>query len=99
MSSSTSVSSRGAGEKAFKATGALMKALYPTVTFKWFMVNLAPNYKGSVQGAIKNFGGRSAYKMFVCGADFGELVSASVDPAMLPEQLQGKLPAALFAKG
>ena len=41
-----------ASEKQFKTTGALMKSLYPTVVFKWFMLNLHPSYKGKVESAI-----------------------------------------------
>jgi len=88
----------GKGEKAFKATGAMMKMLYPTVVFKWFMVNIGPAVKGTVQTAIANFGGRSAYKMIVCGSDYAEQVLASIDASQLPEQLSGTLPKALFAK-
>ena len=42
-----------ASEKQFKTTGALMKSLYPTVVFKWFMLNLHPSYKGKVEYAIE----------------------------------------------
>ena len=42
-----------ASEKQFKTTGALMKSLYPTVVFKWFMLNLNQSYKGKVEWAIE----------------------------------------------
>lgn len=88
----------GSGEKGFKSIGETMKLLYPTVVFKWFMVNMGSSWIGSVRGAINNFGGRSAYKMIVCGTDFQATVHESVDPAQLPEQLGGALPKAYFAK-
>ena len=69
------------GEKQFKATGALCKALYPTVVYKWLMVNLAKSWKGKVQWAISNFGGRSAYKMFVYDEEFkAEVLAVSTAP-------------------
>ena len=86
------------GEKQFKASGALMKNLYPTVVFKWFMVNLAKAWKGKVKWAVDNFGGRSAYKMFVCDADFHKEVLAEANASQLPSQLGGQLPAAAFAE-
>ena len=53
------------GEKQFKETGAVNKALYPTVVYKWFMVNIGKSYLGTVRSAISNFGGRSKHKMIV----------------------------------
>jgi len=88
----------GSGETGFKKTGALMKSLYPTVVFKWYMVNLDNSYKSHVQGAIKNFGGRSGYKMIVCGMDFQEAILKQIGRSELPEELGGTLPNSLFTK-
>ena len=85
------------GEKQFKATGGLLKTLYPTVVYKWLMVNLAKSWKAKVKWAIDNFGGRSAYKMFVFDADYKQALAAEAAPAVLPAQLGGSLPAATFA--
>jgi hypothetical protein len=81
----------GAAEKQFKETGSQMKALYPTVVFKWFMVNLRTNYKSSVQKAIANFGGRSKHKMIVCDTEFEAVLFVDVDPSQLPTHLKGSL--------
>ena len=86
------------GEKQFKATGALLKSLYPTVTFKWLMVNLGKSWKGKVKWAIDNFGGRSAYKMMVYDSEFVQAVLAEADPSQLPKQFGGLLPEAAFAE-
>ena len=87
----------GKGECAFKASGESSKALYPTVVFKWFMVRISDSYRGTVQSAITSFGGRSAYKMIVCGSDFSAQVFSTIDRPQLPAQLGGTLPAELFA--
>ena len=89
----------GAAEKQFKETEALKKALYPTVVYKWYMVNLRASYKSSVQKAIANFGGRSKHKMYVCDTEFGAELDAELERSMLPAQLGGKLPAASFGGG
>jgi hypothetical protein len=86
------------GEKQFKATGGLLKALYPTVIYKWLMVNLGRSWKGKVKWAIDNFGGRSSYKMFVFDGDFRQPVGAEAEPSQLPEQFGGTLPAASFTE-
>lgn len=79
------------GERAFKQNGELMKALYPTVTYKWYMINLRPNFQKTVQKAIGTFGGRSKHKMIVLDTEFAATVFLDVDPAMMPTSLGGKL--------
>ena len=86
------------GEKQFKSTGGLLKALYPTVIYKWLMVNLAKSWKSKVKWAIENFGGRSSYKMFVYDNEFQPFVFAEAEPTQLPKQFGGLLPAAVFAE-
>ena len=88
----------GKGESQFKETGALMKALYPTVVYKWLMLNLRPKYKNSVQTAISHFGGRSKHKMIVCDTDFDALLAAEVDASQLPKCMRGELPDGAFAQ-
>jgi len=76
-----------------------MKALYPTVIYKWLMVNLGKSWKGKVKWAVDNFGGRSAYKMFVYDEDFRSALLAEADASQLPQQLGGLMRASTFAKG
>ena len=89
----------GKGEKQFKETRGNMKSLYPTATYKWFMINIKPSYAGKVQGAISSFGGRSAYKMIVCDTNYKAVLEAEVDKSMLPSQFGGSLPASCFPTG
>jgi len=83
----------------FKETRGNMKSLYPTATYKWFMINIKPSYAGKVQGAISSFGGRSAYKMIVCDTNYKAVLEAEVDKSMLPSQFGGSLPASCFPTG
>ena len=83
----------------FKETRGNMKSLYPTATYKWFMINIKPSYAGKVQGAISSFGGRSAYKMIVCDTNYKAVLEAEVDKSMLPSQFGGNLPASCFPTG
>jgi len=78
-----------ASEKQFKSTGSAMKAAYPTVTFKWFMVNLRASYKANTQSVITKFGGRSAYKMIVLDDKFQQTLHADIDPSQLSTTLGG----------
>lgn len=88
----------GSGEKQFKETGALTKMLYPTVIYKWFMVNLASAHLKKVQSAIATFGGRSKHKMIVCDTEFQKVVFPDINPSQLPAQFGGELPDAAFAQ-
>ena len=76
----------GAGEKQFKETGALTKMLYPTVIYKWYMINLASAHLSKVQKAIATFGGRSKHKMIVCDTEFQKVVFPDINPSQLPAQ-------------
>ena len=76
-----------------------MKALYPTVIYKWLMVNLGKSWKGKVKWAVDNFGGRSAYKMFVYDEDFRSAPARRSGRVALPQQLGGLMRASTFAKG
>ncbi|KAL1496629.1 hypothetical protein AB1Y20_014233 [Prymnesium parvum] len=80
-----------ASEKQFKATASMMKNLYPTVVYKWFMINLRPSYKGKVQTAIESFGGRSKHKMIVCDSAYHDIVYSDIDPSQLPTSMGGVL--------
>ena len=83
--------------KQFKETGAVTKMLYPTVIYKWYMINLAAAHLSKVQKAIATFGGRSKHKMIVCSTDFAAVLFVDVDPSQVPSQMKGGLPASAFA--
>ena len=76
----------------------MLKALYPTVTYKWLMINLGKSWKGKVKWGIDNFAGRSAYKMFVYDSDFQAAVHREADKSQLPKQMGGELPASCYAQ-
>lgn len=81
------------GKKAAAAVSEVTKVVYPTTTFKTYMVNLSEATVKMAGPAIKAFvPARSAAKLKIFGQDFKAALFEDVDAANLPKRLGGELP-------
>jgi hypothetical protein len=81
------------GKKTAAAVSEVTKAVYPSTTFKVYMVNLSETAVKMAGPAIKAFvPARSAAKLKIFGQDFKAALLEDVDPSNLPTRLGGELP-------
>ena len=78
------------GERIIKDVTAVNKNVYPTTTYKNYMVNMPA--AGAAAPLIKAFApARSAKKFVLKGSSFAEDLLAEVEAAQLPQRLGGAL--------
>mmetsp|Transcript_30486 Transcript_30486/g.93195 ORF Transcript_30486/g.93195 Transcript_30486/m.93195 type:complete len:205 (-) Transcript_30486:364-978(-) len=81
------------GKKAASAVSDVAKAVYPTTTFRTYMINLSETTAKMAGPAVKAFvPARSAAKLKIFGQDFKPALLEGVHPSNLPERLGGELP-------
>ena len=72
---------------------ATVKDLYPTTTYRNFMINLSEMAAKAAGPAIRALvPARSAAKLKIFGADFKAALLEEVEPSQLPARLHGELP-------
>jgi hypothetical protein len=80
-------------KKAATGMSEVTKAVYPTTTFKTYMINLSETTAKMAGPAIKAFvPARSAAKLRIFSHEFKAALLEDVDAANLPERLGGELP-------
>jgi len=80
-------------KKAASEASDVTKAVYPTTTYKTYMINLSDSTLKIGMPALKAvMPARSAAKLRTYGHDFKEQLAEDVDAANLPQRLGGELP-------